>query len=227
MSDNEEMSMEEILASIRRYVSDETPETNQSGMEYTSGYTADVIRLTDAVDQGKAGPKADFIPYTKVNDQDLHHDQSSRSSDVRSPKEPQHYPFTPPSSIPSIPQAQGYQKATTTPMAGIYRDAKIDAPIPTPPPIQEPPSIISQEAMQATSSAFSKLSDVMQTVKAEKEQQAASQKGIGASAIETFVMEMARPMIRQWIDQHLPGLVDKLVTQEIEKLMDDLRKKML
>lgn len=226
MSENEEMSMEEILASIRRYVSDETPETNQSGMEYASGYTADVIRLTDAVDQGKAGPKSDFIPFSRVNEQDILQEQSVRSFEARPQKENQHYPFTPPSSIPSVPQSQGYQKSTTTPMAGVYRDAKIDAP-PMPPPIQEPAGIISQEAMQATTSVFSKLSDVMQTVKAEKEQQAASQKGIGASAIETFVMEMARPMIRQWIDQHLPGLVNKLVTQEIEKLMEDLRKKML
>lgn len=219
MSDkDEEMSMEEILASIRRYVSDETPQTNQSGLEYTTGHTADVIRLTEAVDQGKA-PKSDFVPYAKVNDsvppprQEFH------------PKKVDIHPLHEQQPSHAQPSPVSYQKSTTTPMAGLYKNETPAVTI-NPIPFQESPSIISQDTMNATTSAFSKLSDVFQTVKAEKDQQM-SQKEQGMSAIESFVIEMARPMIRQWIDQNLPTLVDKLVTQEIEKLINDLRKKML
>ncbi|CAO4843360.1 MAG: hypothetical protein CNLJKLNK_01178 [Holosporales bacterium] len=216
---DDEMSMEEILASIRRYVSDDTPQTNQSGLDYTTGHTADVIRLTDAVDQGKA-PKSDFIPYAKVNDTAPPNPKvHPKKADIPSFHDPQPPSYTQPS-------APSYQKTTTTPMAGLYKNE-----MPAPPvhaaPFQEAPSIISQDTMNATTSAFSKLTDVLQTVKTEKDQYAASQKEQGVSAIESFVIEMARPMIRQWIDQNLPTLVDKLVTQEIEKLMNDLRKKML
>lgn len=220
---DDEMSMEEILASIRRYVSDDTPQTNQSGLDYTTGHTADVIRLTDAVDQGKT-PKSDFIPYAKVADATPPNPkvQPKKAADIPSFNEPPSYNQTP---------QPTYQKTTSTPMASLYKNEMPSPPVHTgamhAAPFQEAPSIISQDTMNATTSAFSKLTDVLQTVKTEKDQYATSQKEQSVSAIESFVIEMARPMIRQWIDQNLPSLVDKLVTQEIEKLMNDLRKKML
>ena len=89
------------------------------------------------------------------------------------------------------------------------------------------PSIVSEPTMNSTESAFSKLTQAFQFAHNEKKQAEAQSAVYGTSAIESFVIEMARPMIREWIDQHLPKLVDKLVTQEIEKLTEDLRKKLL
>jgi cell pole-organizing protein PopZ len=36
--------------------------------------------------------------------------------------------------------------------------------------------------------------------------------------IEQYVVEMLRPMLREWLDQNLPSMVERLVEREIEKL---------
>ena len=36
--------------------------------------------------------------------------------------------------------------------------------------------------------------------------------------IEQYVIEMLRPMLREWLDQNLPSMVERLVEREIEKL---------
>lgn len=237
--DTEEMTMEEILASIRRYVSDETPELSQSGLDYSSGHTAEVIRLTDAIDQGKSQMKADFIPNAKLDPlpempshpvQHQQHYQDQRIQpevrsyhDVKPSVDP--YQHNQPAYVQPIihhPKASATVSHSVPPVMQQASSPKVDT-VST--PIQDMPSIISEQALNSTTNAFSKLSDVFLSVKTERDQQAAAQKGQGVSAIESFVIEMARPMIRQWIDQHLPPLVEKLVTQEINKLIEDLRRK--
>ena len=42
--------------------------------------------------------------------------------------------------------------------------------------------------------------------------------GIGARTIEDLVKEVMRPMIREWLDDNLPALVERLVSREIERL---------
>ena len=39
-----------------------------------------------------------------------------------------------------------------------------------------------------------------------------------SSLIEETVREMLRPMLRQWLDDHLPVLVERLVRAEIERV---------
>ena len=36
--------------------------------------------------------------------------------------------------------------------------------------------------------------------------------------VEDLVQEMLRPMLQNWLDAHLPGLVERLVRQEIERI---------
>ncbi|MFC3124814.1 DUF2497 domain-containing protein [Pseudoroseomonas globiformis] len=41
----------------------------------------------------------------------------------------------------------------------------------------------------------------------------------GGTTIEDMVREELRPLLKSWLDQHLPSLVEKLVRTEIERLM--------
>ncbi|CAO5680184.1 MAG: hypothetical protein HEEMFOPI_00462 [Holosporales bacterium] len=257
-NDNE-MSMEEILASIRRYVADESPEANQSGLEYTTGHTAEVIRLTETVESNsKINAKTDFMPYVKSQDipsskissltQESEH--LKRDHDLTFSPEPtpakvhhsdaplqQQMPsaFTPQIHEPVIVPFQkgGYQGGYTQ-----NQSVQNAAQMPSQPSYVQESSpfrgdnlhqnfsdVITDKTVHSTSQAFSKLSEAFQMAKAEKQQMDA-QRNHGASAIESFVIELAKPMVRQWIEQHLPSLVDKLVTQEIEKLTDEMRKKL-
>lgn len=223
--DDAEMSMDEILASIKRYVADEMPESNLSGIEHHSGHTADVIKLTDAVDNGKPMDKSHFAPFSKVSDEPYtnvrkYDDNVYRGSFEQhasaAPKYPQTYEHK-----PLEPGIQNYGHAKQYDESGVhvFREEQKQN------PIERSTSILSEHTTQATANAFSKLTEAFQAVKTEKD---ATQKTMhNTSPIESFVIEMARPMIRHWIDDNLPNLVNKLVTQEIQKLTDDLRKKIL
>jgi len=39
-----------------------------------------------------------------------------------------------------------------------------------------------------------------------------------AGALEAVVRDMLRPMLRDWLDQNLPGIVEQLVTREIARI---------
>jgi cell pole-organizing protein PopZ len=39
-----------------------------------------------------------------------------------------------------------------------------------------------------------------------------------SGVIEDSVKEMLRPMLKQWLDDNLPGIVERLVRQEIERV---------
>ncbi|MGC1777066.1 MAG: DUF2497 domain-containing protein, partial [Xanthobacteraceae bacterium] len=65
-------------------------------------------------------------------------------------------------------------------------------------------SLISQEASSAVDSAFNALA---QTVLAQN-----------ARTLEDLVREMLRPMLKTWLDDNLPGMVERLVRAEIERV---------
>ncbi|HCU06143.1 MAG TPA: hypothetical protein DIC42_00960 [Holosporales bacterium] len=297
-NDDQEMSMEEILASIRRYVADDTPETNnqEGGIDYSTGKTAEVIRLTEVLDASDATleteqqtKKTDFNaaslePREEETERKISAPPPQRSEPTYA-HNPKIKPFIAPAEQRPV-QATQYpatqnqpmqqQHAAPQPMQQQYSTQQYDplqtygeqvAPQrtyqtqqmqPQPyyrqpqqnnnhhygqqnsmdysrqeqhhphyQPTQQKPSIVSEPTMSSTESAFHKLTQAFQFAHNEKKQAEEQSAVYGTSAIESFVIEMARPMIREWIDKHLPKLVDKLVTQEIEKLTEDLRKKLL
>ena len=36
--------------------------------------------------------------------------------------------------------------------------------------------------------------------------------------VEGIVREMVRPLLKQWLDDHLPGIVERLVRAEIQRI---------
>ena len=46
----------------------------------------------------------------------------------------------------------------------------------------------------------------------------ASQVHRGGPTIEDLVREEVRPLLKEWLDQHLPPMVERLVRQEIERV---------
>jgi cell pole-organizing protein PopZ len=237
--DENEMSMEEILASIRRYVADDEPELNQTGIEYSSGHTAEVIRLTDAIDINHGKKKSDFTPFVRVQEQTppptqtpAQEQRTASMPQMHTPAEPYEHMFSdhqirqeaPSSYTPAIhePVILPFQKGGFSPPVNNFQNQQSfqEQTIQQ----QDFSDVITERTMNSTSSAFSKLSEAFQMAKAEKQHHDA-QKNHGASPIESFVIELAKPMVRQWIEEHLPSLVDRLVTQEIEKLTEEMRKK--
>jgi cell pole-organizing protein PopZ len=93
---------------------------------------------------------------------------------------------------------------------------------PSPPPspaMQEAPTmtaqsaepLISPVAANASTNAFARLAKAA----APDDKRAVSVAGI---SVEQLVVDLLTPMLRDWLDQNLPGIVERVVEQEVKKL---------
>jgi cell pole-organizing protein PopZ len=77
-----------------------------------------------------------------------------------------------------------------------------------PPPLYEspapPPQILSRSTVSAVESAFNTLANTVLSN--------------NARTLEDLVKEMLRPMLKSWLDDNLPGLVERIVKAEIERV---------
>jgi cell pole-organizing protein PopZ len=79
-------------------------------------------------------------------------------------------------------------------------------PMPEPPPMEMPAPgpILSRSTVGAVESAFNTLAHTVLSN--------------NARTLEDLVKEMLRPMLKSWLDDNLPGLVERIVKAEIERV---------
>jgi cell pole-organizing protein PopZ len=82
-----------------------------------------------------------------------------------------------------------------------YAPVARSAPAPSPSPSREQ-RLLSPRLAEATASAFGRLSESRNL----------------ESGFEHMTREMLRPMLRHWLDTHLPNIVERLVREEIERV---------
>lgn len=70
-------------------------------------------------------------------------------------------------------------------------------------------SLLTDRAAGAALAAFSKLSGNMPIRRANSP---------GEGTLEDIVRDMLRPMLRTWLDDNLPPIIERLVRRELEKL---------
>ena len=79
---------------------------------------------------------------------------------------------------------------------------------PLAPPVDLGPPLLDDTAAESSRSAFEQLSTVAATVPAAAQ----------VNPLEELVREMLRPLLKQWLDDHLPGLIDEHVKREISRI---------
>jgi cell pole-organizing protein PopZ len=185
-------SMEDILASIRRILNEDDPATGSPLP------TPPAHAPAEAADE-----PLDLTPEMLV------------ASPPGSPAAAQ-----PPSGQPARPPAA---EPTTAPL--LQTPATLAAAEPTPPtiaaPPPEPPAPAASPASDAllapavAAAASASLGQLLRTVAAER---SSAVRG-GGPTIEDVVREELRPLLKAWLDQHLPGVVERLVRAEIERMV--------
>ncbi|MCB1558453.1 MAG: DUF2497 domain-containing protein [Alphaproteobacteria bacterium] len=80
-------------------------------------------------------------------------------------------------------------------------------------------ALFTAPAAAATSDAFSKL---MGNIPVEREENSRLYAD-GRITLEDIAKDLMRPMLRQWIDDNVPKLVERLVQKEIEKITRQMR----
>ena len=202
MSDTEqEPSMEEILASIRRIISDdnEQGETNemQPAVEevVAEGESVQTLEEPLPVEESPA-------PTPEVDDDDDDDEVLDLTDmDAADPE-----PFF---------EEQAYQAPVTPSPAPTPEPVQP----PTPAPVEEKESLVSTPQAVETMDEFSRLGSKLY----EDVQELPI--GNGAVTLEGLVRELVRPMLKEWLDQHLPITVERLVREEIERLVMQSQRK--
>lgn len=91
----------------------------------------------------------------------------------------------------------------------------VAAPVAPPAPAPAPLSADSLLAPAVAAAATASVGQLLRAVSSER----GSAVYRGGPSIEDVVREELRPLLKDWLDQHLPGLVERLVRAEIERVV--------
>jgi len=109
-------------------------------------------------------------------------------------------------------------RANARPARGSRPTEAPRAPAPPPPeedvlelsdPVSDSDGLVSEDAASASARSLAALSAI-------RERSEALPQGDGP--LEAVVREMLKPMLKEWLDRHLPEMVEELVTREIARI---------
>jgi uncharacterized protein len=205
----QEPSMEEILASIRRIIADDDSKPAKAPEVAAA---AKAPQSPPAAPPPKpAAPLPSAPPPAAANSQD---EVDAMLAELDGP----------PKAAPKPAVAQSPVSAPAPAAEVLDLTEAMAAPTPPPGPAPnfrtidgasdvvfttrpEPPvdrALISNETIAAVDSAFNSLAHTVI--------------GQNARTLEDLVREMLRPMLKSWLDNNLPGLVERIVRAEIERV---------
>jgi len=110
----------------------------------------------------------------------------------------------PPTSFHKIEPQDDLEFAESAASRAINRPPSYEPPAFDPPPSASAGPILSQGTVSAVESAFNTLAHTVLSN--------------NARTLEDLVKEMLRPMLKSWLDDNLPGLVERIVKAEIERV---------
>jgi cell pole-organizing protein PopZ len=113
-------------------------------------------------------------------------------------------PTPPQSSFNKIEPEDDLEFTETAAVKAVHRRPAFEPAPPEGPAAPPPQPILSQATVSAVESAFNTLANTVLTN--------------NARTLEDLVKEMLRPMLKSWLDDNLPGLVERIVKAEIERV---------
>lgn len=208
--------MEEILASIRRIISEDgseapvakpgvgapAPFANEAGAG--NGKDAEVLELTEIIEEAKseAAIKAEAVPPTPNGSIA----QAMAAAAAKAEAAPAALDVEPtvPKAVPAEPAPRKESAMAETPQSNatvITGEAR--------------ERLVSSAAQEATARAFGALSASLDAARGP----AGMALGQGNRTLEDLVRELLKPMLKDWLETNLPGVVDRLVQKEIREMV--------
>ena len=189
----QEPSMEEILASIRRIISEDDIDDGKSNdtavEEGVEEENDDVLELTDVVEDeepiqkiepaGEEAPQSQDDIDTLFDEADL----SNTDDEIELVEEEEESP------------TEVAAEVTPLPIAAVAPEG----------------SILDKAPATAATGSLSGLVAMVDAAHG-------TPIGNGNRTIEDLVKEVMRPMIKEWLDDNLPALVERVVRREVERL---------
>ncbi|HLB06177.1 MAG TPA: DUF2497 domain-containing protein [Alphaproteobacteria bacterium] len=182
---SQEPSMEDILSSIRRIISEggEHEEVDKGAKPSNDG--GEVLELTKMVDE-----------------------QGNLVEVSRASPEPQAEPESMEAPVPEPVEEAEPEPAVEAPPSP-------PEPIAREPEHPEPESLLSEQAAGQAAQALGQLARRSEPEPAPRETLRIVESG---KTLEDYVLDMLRPMLKEWLDRNLPSLVERLVQREIHRV---------
>jgi uncharacterized protein len=202
--------MEEILSSIRRIIADEDAHDDAADDEVAAA-EARSEGDADSFAQGAEDDEEDVLELTRVVREsgevvDLQAERSSLDPAIEAAE---------PAAEPAFAGYGAEQRIALDgdePRSGIDHAPQIeDEQVPSEKARNS--ELVSGAAATMATGAFAKLSRALQ----QTPEEASVADGSGRT-VEQFIEDIARPMLKEWLDEYLPAIVERLVQKEIQKI---------
>lgn len=213
----QEPSMEEILASIRKIISEDDEAEKDAATDVTDAPSPaprtddDVLELTEVVES--AAPPGIEQPDDVEEDEAPEEDPAAAIDSVmaavrRAEAEPDSDDIAPETEIDLTGGAESRTDESPAPFASEPARSTSDE-----------GGLISGQAASAASQALAELAGSLDEGRPRADTAAAFPLGGSNRTVEDLVREMLRPMLRDWLDANLPDLVQRLVRKEIKEMV--------
>lgn len=208
-----EPSMEEILASIRKIISDEDGvEAVDAGKADTGGVddSFDDFMLDD-VDSAVAAPREPESDFG-LTDTDVDFGDDEQIFDTAEPEfdEPAPDPVPFPTAAPEpAPEPAITPSAVAPPVARPVETPVEESAAMQATPSYEKTTLTNEATAGAAAGALGKLISRMDLG--------------GENTLEGMVRELLKPMIKEWLDDNLPGIVEEKVEAEVQRIAKMVR----
>jgi cell pole-organizing protein PopZ len=206
----QEPSIEEILASIRQIISDDDEPKVTSDVDVSA--KAEPARESDLTLKGEADTSSSFADVLDLT-APIEEPRESGLDLSNAPEEK----FTIPVATPEPKQESKFASID------IDLSEHVEAPRVSNLDLSESnddsDSIFTTMAATATTQAFSRL---MSNIPVERDENKTLYAD-GRITLEDIVKDMLRPMLREWINDNVPTIVERLVAKELEKLSRNVR----
>lgn len=200
--------MEEILASIRRIISEDDAPADTAA---APAATAPEAEPEAAAAPEPEAPVVAVAPSEPVAETPAEDDVLELTDRYEAPAE-------------SVGDIDVVDPAEAPFPAAPHPTSEIDEPVaaapnPTPAPTPDYDALVGESAAASVASAFAGLHASFKKPEAE----AAPSRGMdlnfaSGSTVEAMVAEMLRPMLKDWLDANLPGIVEAQVRKEVERI---------
>ena len=99
-------------------------------------------------------------------------------------------------------------------------DLDVSTPQPTEPPAAPPAydALVGESAAASAASAFAGLAASFKEPEVAPAAKGPDLNFVSGSTVEGMVAEMLKPMLKDWLDANLPGIVQKAVQKEVERI---------
>ena len=209
----QEPTMEEILASIRRIISDDTEAASSDEAEPEDAKTADKAEAEPDPAPGESAQEPEEAEQIDFDVLDVEDDTGAEDDDILELTEV----IDDPPAAEEEPAAEE-QPVVEEPAEDADDIAFLDIEDTSEPELASEPAedvvaedapseerIMSEVTDAAVANAFGQLASTL-----------LSRDG-STRTLEELVQEMLRPMLKSWLDENLPAVVEQLVRQEIER----------